>query len=787
MKKFLKKERDLSTGKKIFLAIVVFLLVAYLFCLPSPLFHTVYSTVVTDRNGELLGARIATDGQWRFPAREWVPEKMKTCVIAFEDKNYYRHWGIDPFAIARAIYQNIRGNRIVSGGSTIPMQTVRLSRNRRRTICEKVIEMILATRLEFRYSKEEILALYVSHAPFGGNVVGLNAAAWRYFNHSAEELSWAEAATLAVLPNAPSMLHLSKGREKLLVKRNRLLKKLLDRKAIDTNTYELAISEPLAAEPYELPQTAPYLVDYFNKEHHGEYIRSTLDIGLQRRVESIADIWSNEFERSGIRNLSVLVIDIPANEVIVYCGNTHYGSKQEGSQVDVIRAKRSTGSILKPFLYAGMLKEGVLLPNSLLPDIPININGFTPQNFNMQYEGAVPASEALARSLNIPAVVMLQRYGIAKFQKLLYKFGITTINRPASYYGLSLILGGAEATLWDVTNAYKQLAENVSPSLAKRKMKSKLCFDVNTEKTEHHDSFVESGKDWYEDAEWAGASWLALSAMTDLNRPEGVDWESIPSMQKVAWKTGTSYGFRDAWAVGVTPRYAVGVWVGNATGEGKPELVGVRAAAPVLFDVFNVLTASSWFDRPDEGLIKSEVCRQSGYLKGRFCEDVDTMDIPVAGNRSETCPFHHQITLSSDESHRVYENDNSDAFPIHKSWFTLPPVWEWYYKQHHPEYKTLPPYKTGTDEYANMIMQFIYPPNNAHIKLMKQMDGSEGSLTVELAHSDVNATVFWHLDGMYITETQNFHKVSLRPSKGKHSLIAVDDKGNSVSTSFYIR
>ena len=762
--------KRLSVTQKVILCILAFWMTRYIFCLPRHLFHVPYSTVVTDRNEELLGARIASDGQWRFPPRNTTPEKIKECLITFEDKHFYHHWGVNPFAIGRAFYQNVKNKRIVSGGSTLTMQTIRLARNESRTFREKLIEMIWATRLEFRASKEEILSMYISHAPFGGNVVGLDAAAWRYFGHSADDLSWAESAMLAVLPNAPAMIHLSKGWKTLLDKRNRLLKQLLEKKTIDSSTYELAISEPLPDEPHALPHIAPYLVSRFYQERNGEYSRSTINKGIQTQVEDLAERWSNEFGRSDIRNLAILVIDIPSNQVVAYCGNVHFDRKQGGNQVDVIQAPRSTGSILKPFLYYAMLQEGSLLPDMLLPDVPVNINGFTPQNFSMQFEGAVPASEALARSLNIPAVTMLQRYGVPKFHSFLQQIGLKTINRSSSHYGLSLILGGAEATLWDVTNAYAMMGR----SLLQLPQRSCSLLLPTSRITESTDPFQ------------PGAVWQTFDALKEVNRPEEIDWKSIPSMQTIAWKTGTSYGFRDAWAVGVTPRYAVGVWVGNATGEGKPGLVGAQTAGPVLFDIFNLLPSSSWFTRPAGIFVEAEVCRKSGHLKGRFCDETDTLLVLPAGLRTEACPYHHLVTLSADESQRIYENCANTEPTLRKSWFTLPPVWEWYYKQHHPEYKPLPPFKAGCGEDTFQPMQFIYPPMNARIKLPKQLDGSKGFLTVELAHNNPNATVFWHLDETYQAQTQDFHKISLQPAAGKHSLTAVDGEGNTISTTFFV-
>lgn len=761
---------DKKRGRQTGYVVACLLLLWYAFCLPASLFEVPYATVVTDRNGELLGARIAEDGQWRFPACDTVPEKLKVCLVEFEDHYFYKHWGVNPLAVGRAVAQNLREGRVVSGGSTLTMQTIRLSRSKPRTFMEKVVEAIWATRLEFRFSKEKILALYASHAPFGGNVVGLDAASWRYFGHAAHELSWAEAATLAVLPNAPSMIHLSKSRQALLGKRNRLLERLCKNGAIDELTYELALGEELPGEPLPLPQIAPHLVAHMYAARKGEQTVSTLDKEMQMRVEEVLERWYGEFVQSDIRNLAALVIDVQTNEVVAYCGNVRFGDKRSGSQVDVIRAPRSTGSILKPFLYYAMLNEGELLPNTLLPDIPVNINGFAPQNFNRKFEGAVLASEAIARSLNIPSVYMLRAYSVPKFYDFLKQAGLTTLTRHSSHYGLSLILGGAEGTLWDVTAAYADMARALE---GKERMP---CTFLSGER----------GRTAQPSLFQSGAVWQTFEAIKKVNRPEEIDWRMIPSMQTVAWKTGTSYGFRDAWSVGVTPRYAVGVWVGNASGEGKPELIGARTAAPVMFDIFNLLPASNWFQPPYEAFTDAEVCRQSGHLKSRFCEEVDSVWVLPAGLQTDACPYHHWVTLSADERFRVYEECAGGEPVVNRGWFTLPPAWAWYYKQHHLDYKTLPPFKPGCGEDSRSPMQFIYPQMNARVSLPKQLDGTPGAVTFELVHTHRGVTVYWHLDQEYIGMTQDFHKVSLMPAPGKHSLTVVDEEGNSLSVSFWV-
>lgn len=753
---------------------LVALLVAYIFCLPEPLFEVPYATVVTDRNGELLGARIAGDEQWRFPACDTAPEKFKICLINFEDRYFRYHWGVNPFSIGRALLQNISEGRVASGGSTLTMQLIRLSRNRKRTVWEKCVEAILATRLEFRYSKSKILALYAAHAPFGGNVVGLEAAAWRYFGRPPAQLSWAEAATLAVLPNAPAMMHLSKNRKFLLEKRNRLLKRLREEGIIDETTCSLALDESLPGEPLPLPQLAPHLVAHFYKSSEGRQTVSTVDKNLQVRVEDLLERWRQEFTRSDIRNAAAIVIDVRKNQAIAYCGNVQFNE----NQVDVIQAERSTGSILKPFLYCAALQEGEILPRTLLPDIPININGFAPQNFNLQFEGAAPANEAVSRSLNIPLVYLLRKYSVPKFYDFLKGNHVVSLPKPAAHYGLSLILGGAEATLSDVANAYSNMARSLLGLEAARYALSLEAASSSVRENPHRLRSASGGFN-------PGAAWQVFEAISGANRPEQIDWKTLPSMQKIAWKTGTSYGFRDAWAVGVTPQYVVGVWVGNASGEGRPELTGARTAGPVMFDIFELLPSSAWFERPDE-FTEAEVCRQSGYLKGRFCEDTDTALILPNGLRTASCPFHIRINLTADERFRVSESCTETEIATRRSWFLLPPAWAWYYKQHHPEYKSLPALLSGCGEDALQPMQLIYPQGNARVKLPRQLDGTTGEITLELAHSNPRATVFWHINSEYIASTGDFHKLSVRLPAGNHAVTVVDNEGHTISCSIKV-
>ena len=741
-----------SWPRRIAFAALCLLLIGYLCLLPRHLFKMPYSTVVHDRHNELLGARLASDGQWRFPATDTVPYKFKACLIQFEDRYFYFHHGVNPIAVARAMYQNVSERHIVSGASTITMQTIRIARNKSRTWHEKIIEMLWAARLEHRYNKEQILALYASHAPFGGNVVGIEAASQRYFGHAPTELSWAEAATLAILPNAPAMIHPGKNRARLLSKRNRLLTSLHKNGYIEKEDYLLALDEDLPESTFAFPSLAPHLVNRYFIKRKGEQITTTIDRQLQQQVEEVLRQHNQDFRQQDINNLAAIVIDVATNEVVAYCGNVTDRQQAHGNQVDVIRARRSTGSILKPLLYCAAMQDGVILPNTLLADIPININGFIPQNFDLNYDGAVPASDALRRSLNIPFVMLLKQYSVPKFYRFLKNAGITTLDRPADDYGLSLILGGAEASLWDVSAIYCDMAR----TLLKLPL-TQLTTDQQRGKRPSKNVFTASGV------------WLTFNILKELNRPGEIDWHAIPSIQNVAWKTGTSYGFRDAWAVGATSRYVVGVWVGNASGEGKPGLIGAQTAGPVMFDIFNLLPQSRWFARPQGELVQATVCHQSGHLRGRYCDDVDTLWICSNGQRTTTCPY-HTLTL----------NDQGDQTLVSEHSFVLPAAWAWYYKQKHPDYQEASLSALGTSD--DRVMQFIYPAHKVtRLTLPKQIDGAQGEVTFELVHAAPHTAVFWHIDDEYKTATRDFHKYTTTLSKGKHNITVVDENGNSLT------
>lgn len=784
----------------------------WLFCLPRPLFHKPLSVVLEDREGALLGARIATDGQWRFPAADSLPSKYAECVVAFEDKRFWWHPGVDPLSLGRAIWLNVSNGHVVSGGSTLTMQVIRMVRdNPDRTIWEKMVEAFMATRLELTYSKKDILALYASNAPFGGNVVGIEAASWRYYGKHPGLLSWSEAATLAVLPNSPALIHPGRNRDALMAKRNRLLQRLRDEGKITPTACEFAMEEPLPDQPLPLPQLAPHLLDRLTQSDSlgvasgRTRFRTTIDKHLQERVAQILARRQEIYQGNGVFNLAAIIIDVPTGDVLAYLGNVPGAGKDHGESVDVIAAPRSTGSILKPYLYALSLESGDILPASLLHDVPTQLGQYRPENYYETYDGAVPARRALIRSLNVPFVLLLQRYGLEKFHFNLKRLGLSTLNKPPDHYGLSLILGGAEANLLDITNTYACMGRTLgafydrngryaaddfrSPNFLKRSGKDggrwtdqgarSQPATNNKQRTTNNDLLS------------AAAIWYTFEAMREVERPNSTgEWELFRASRPVAWKTGTSFGFRDAWAAGVTPRYAVGVWVGNADGEGRPGLIGVEFAAPVLFEIFEQMPSEGrWFDPPYDDMTQMPVCKQSGFRAGEYCE-ADTVWIPKSGLKSGVCQHHQLLHLDATGQWQVTGDCESPANMQHRPWFVLPPIEEYYFKSKNPWYVSPPPFRTdcaGTQSAQRQNpMQLIYPKQATRIYVPVDLNGKLSSTVFQVAHRSPETEIYWHLDGEYLGATKTFHQMALQPSIGKHHLALVDKNGFRLEQEFEI-
>ncbi|WP_115808245.1 penicillin-binding protein 1C [Winogradskyella pacifica] len=764
---------------KITFVVLFVLLIVYYFCLPKKLFKDPTATIITSQSNELLGALIADDGQWRFPANNTVPEKFKTCILQFEDEYFYQHPGFNPVSIFKALKDNLSSGSVKRGGSTLTQQVIRLSRKgQSRTYFEKLKELILATRLEFRLSKDDILNLYASHAPFGGNVVGIDAASWRYFNRNASNLSWAESATLAVLPNAPSLIYPGKNQERLLEKRNRLLKKLFKNGTIDELTYELSIAENLPQKPYPLPQIAPHLLQKVAKKNRGERIKTTISIELQEQTNALVKQHYDLLKQNEIHNLSVLVLDVKTREVLTYIGNSPTDKTHQNS-VDIIDKPRSTGSILKPFLYAAMLDAGDLLPNTLVADVPTQFGSYQPENYNQTYDGAVKANEALSRSLNVPMVRMLKEFGLDRFYHYLKALQLKDLKYNANHYGLSLILGGAESNLWDLCKSYASMASTLNHFNSNS---SQYFTNEFSQPIYNSNETVDFGKLTSEKGVFDAASiFLTFESMKQVNRPESDEsWNYYDSSQEIAWKTGTSFGFRDAWAIGTTKDYVVGVWVGNADGEGRPGLVGVQTAAPIMFDVFDLLPKSEWFAKPYDEMLEVSICKKSGYRASPVCDVTELKYIQTSGKKTEPCPFHKLVHVNASGHYQVNSSCEDISNITNTSWFVLPPLQAYYFKNKNPFYKPLPPFRIDCTESSRISMEFIYPNQQSTIYLPKGFDGKTNEFILKVAHSKPELEIHWYIDSNYIGSTKDIHDLAVLPEPGKHIITIVDELGNEL-------
>ena len=597
--------------------------------------------------------------------------------------------------------------------------------------------------------------------------MGLEAASWRYFNRPPSELTWAEAATLAVLPNQPALVYPGANSAILLEKRNALLKKLNDKKIISDNTLKMALDEELPSRPYPLPNAAYHYLEDLIKQSKGKKTKfyTSLDYSIQKNSYRILEHWSEEFARRGINNAAALVLNTQDLSVLAYCGNTGAdGRNSDSYAVDIIQSRRSSGSLLKPFLYAAMLDSGELLPDQLVIDIPTRIGSYKPDNNIPRYSGVVPASEALTRSLNIPAIRELQEFGLNRFLDILKKNGFTTFNYDSEYYGLPLILGGGEITMYEGARAYANLMNKAAGY-------SSPC-PYST-----------------------GSAWLTIETLATGIRPDDeANWQSYTNSKKIAWKTGTSNGNRDAWAIGVTPQYTVAVWIGNASGKGNPDLKSVSTSAPVLFDIFSTLPQTTWPAQPAEELTQQTVCKHSGYAASFNCPETKTILRSKNAMAAKLCPYCTTITLTPDGKYRASMEDLSGdqagiydgCLPKVEKRFVLPPYIEYWYKNSNLSYQSLPDFVPWHTSSSADSFSIVFPQSGTNYIIPVELDGSPGAMVMQAASRSSETILYWDLDGQYLGLTERVHELTVTPAPGKHILTVTDNNGSIIKKNFEI-
>jgi penicillin-binding protein 1C len=740
--------------------------------LSDPLFPNDYSRVILDENNEILRVFLNTQQQWMLPPepKRPIPNKLKQAVLEYEDRNFYQHQGVHYKAVLRALYLNVKFGKVMSGASTITMQVARLARPKKRTYINKLFEMFQAMKLEIRYNKTTLLHLYLDHAPYGGNIKGYQAAAWKYFGKPADSLTWSEAATLAVLPNSPSLITPVVNRGRLIQKRNQLLQRLTKRGLLDAASYAIAVTEPVPEVVRPFPFYAPHATRWLRQAESNSFTtHTTLNRKIQSECKEIVKRHLYFLQGLGIRNVSVVVADTKTGEVKAYIGSQGFFDKDNQGQVDGVQAQRSPGSILKPFLYALAMDEGILLPDMQMRDIPTHFNGFSPQNYTKTFQGLVPAREALIQSLNVPAVRLLNTYGIYSFYLFLKASGQTTLFRTADEYGLSLILGGSEVTLWEMVGMYR--------GLGNRGFFQPLRILANR-------PYQNQGQQLIHPA----SVFNVLDILRDVRRPGGeYYWEQYNNQRPVAWKTGTSYGNRDAWAIGTNPKWTIGIWVGNFTGEGNPNLSGARCAGPLLFDCFNAFQPAdqtTWFSKPYNQFTPGEVCLETGFMATEHCPKRKQMDIPKHTKPFRRCPFHKPYHFAQDQKHTVcslcWKQNHIESVRL-----VYPPhIMHFMRKQGHRVSKIPAHNPKCPSVNQERAMDIVYPTAKTKIWVPRGMDGNLQKIIVQVTHRDRASRVFWYLDGVYLGETRDRHDKAVTVSAGWHTIQVVDEHGEKIGRRF---
>ena len=716
------------------------------------IFEDRYSVSVLDNNGKIIGVYLNKNEQWHLKSTDKIPEKLKRAVMVFEDKNFYSHKGVDFSAVIRAVKDNIFEKRR-TGASTITMQAVKMAQPKERNYFNKYLEIVHAFKLEKYYKKDEILKMYLNNAPYGGNIVGYKTASYMYFRKSPKELTWSEAALLAVLPNSPGLMNVEKNREKLIEKRNFLLKKLYEKNFINERQYRISLKEPVPDKRYSFPALAPHLVRRLvNENKDKKIIKSTIDSEIQKKTEKAVKDYSEFLKLSGINNAAVLIINNKNYEVAAYAGSQDFYDFENNGQVDGITAKRSPGSLLKPFLYGKVIDEGIAAPQSKIPDVPLYFSNFSPQNANKKYYGMVEMRDALIKSLNIPFVELLKDYGEDKFFYFL-KDILNFEDRNPERYGLSLILGTKEFTMEEIGILYSGLANY-----------------GNFKNLKYTEESTEEGRQLFT----KGASYLTLTTMRELERP-GVE-KFYREKNPVSWKTGTSHGRRDGWAAGVTPEWTVVVWTGNFTGEGNPNLTGVYTGGNLLFNILKFLPKTEKeFVMPND-LEKIKVDSETGY---RLKYDIPYKEIfyPKDAKPLKVSPYYKKIfvnkngeeTDSRDESFNEREEKYILVYPLE--------IVNYFVREN------LDVSNIFSEKTAEKTIKFIYPKNNLKIIVPKDFDG-EKSLIVKIANIK-NRELYWYVNKKYFGKSREKEK-SFNLKKGNYEITVVSEKGETAKINFQV-
>jgi penicillin-binding protein 1C len=748
-------------------AFLVFLLLHILF----PLRISVsYSQIITDRHGEVLHAFLSSDEKWRMKTElnEITPLLRKT-IIQKEDRYFYYHPGINPVAIVRAAMNNGRQSRKTSGASTITMQVARLLDPKPRTYAGKLEEMFRALQLEWRFSKQEILQLYLNLVPYGGNIEGVKSASLIYFGQTPQHLSLAQIVTLAIIPNRPSSLVIGKNNERIIQERNRWLNRLLNEGIFTKEKIDDALGEKLSAQRQAVPRLAPHLswrlAGYYPQQ---PIIYSTLDLVKQEKVENIAYNYIRRIHYRGITNCAVMVMNNETCEVEAYLGSADFFSSSDHGQVDGVRAVRSPGSTLKPLLYALAIDRGLATPQSILLDVPVNYSGYRPVNFDQYHRGPVTLETALANSLNVPAVKMLDALGTSSFFSALKNSGFATIAIKEKQLGLSAILGGCGVTLEELVRLYA--------SFAREGRAEKILFTIPSAEKKSSTRIPASSEVQMQLFSPA-AAFLITNMLTQHDRPDlPTAYQSSFRLPKIAWKTGTSYGRRDAWSIGYNKEFTIGVWVGNMNGAGINELTGAEVATPLLFEIFNSVaynTSAAWLTEP-ASLDMRWVCSVTGKIPESFCTD-QVMDYYLPGiSSTASCDHRKELFVSADGEMAYCRNCLPESGYRKNFYPNLSGELIAYYQSQAIPYEQLPPHNPQCTRLYTSQAPAITSLTGGLEYILENRDG-QIALTCN-ADNEVNE-VYWYVNDQFYRAAGVHERLFFTPQPGDVKISCADDKG----------
>lgn len=734
-----------------------------------------YSTLIYSQDKELIGAFLSADDKWRMELqpREITPELNKA-ILFKEDKWFYWHFGFNPIAMIRALGKNILRGKRTSGASTITMQTVRLLYPHKRTYWNKLREVVRAVQLEMNYSKNEILLLYLNYIPYGGNIEGVKAASYIYFQKPPDKLSINQIVMLSIIPNRPNSLRIDKNFTELHKNKTHWIEQYKKSKVFKAELLEEAIKEPTQYIRHEIPALSPQF-NYFLKKKYAEQevIHATLHAGIQKTVSALLKKQVQQYKNTGVTNGAVLVVDNTTRQVVAYCASADPNDKQAQGLVNGIKAIRSPGSCLKPLIYGLGIQEGYITPQSRLLDVPTDFGGYSPQNFDNTFQGEVSARYALVNSLNVPTVRLAQQMGLEKVIQLFIEAHIRDAQKRKNQLGLSATLGGVGTTLEELTAIYCAFANNG--------IWQPLRYTAHEDTT--HISKIPLLT--------PQANYILTEMLSKLARPDmPTQFSNSEHIPKIAWKTGTSYGKKDAWAIGYNTKYTVGVWLGDFSGKGIPDLLASQVATPLLFDIFYSILPKNqthiWFKTPKNVELRY-VCAETGLLPSPHCpkeKEVIEEYIPYISPNS-ICDKNQVLYISQDEKYEYCKHCLPKTGYIEKVYPVLSPELALFYKENKINYTVPPPHNPNCDRLVSQSgPQIISPLPNYDYIIEKN---SSVEIVLQAASESRIRVHFWYINGVFYRKAVAGEKIFFKPKNNLTKITCTDELGRSTHTRLKVK